>query len=317
MTSDEHLAALLAPLGPRAFFDEYFGKQPALFRGAPRRARGLISLRRVVRVVASKTEPAGKLLVRREHLTLDAVPSADLVASLGGAVAPGTAPVWAYLEQGHPLVWNGARGATAALDRLTGDLARAFGAQVWANVYATGTAGTPLDMHFDSHEVLAVQCEGVKEWTISKVRVNCPLDLPVLAPAIERALEARREEALAETLMTFTVGPGDVVYVPRGQFHNARTPSGRSLHVTFAISPPTGLDLLEALAGRVISEALFRDYLPVRLADADGCRRRQHLERLIERLLELVRGDEMPALLEKLEAELIGDSPGSCRLESM
>ena len=46
--------------------------------------------------------------------------------------------------------------------------------------------------------------------------------------------------------MTFTVKPGDVVYIPRGQFHNAQAMNGVSLHVTFAIAPPTGMDVLEA-----------------------------------------------------------------------
>src|SRR6185437_8319561 len=82
----------------------------------------------------------------------------------------------AYLNDGHPPVWNRARGLSPAIAAVTATFAEALGAHVWPNVYATGSAGTPFDMHFDCHEVLAVHCEGVKEWTISEVRVDRPLD---------------------------------------------------------------------------------------------------------------------------------------------
>ncbi len=53
----------------------------------------------------------------------------------------------------------------------------------------------PLQPHFDAHDVLAIQCEGEKEWTVSKVRLNCPLDVPALKPtsgARSRSVAPRR-----------------------------------------------------------------------------------------------------------------------------
>jgi ribosomal protein L16 Arg81 hydroxylase len=307
MESRARLAELLSPLSLAEFFGAYFDKKPAVVRGRPERVQSLISLRRLVDMVVSKEDhPVGKVFARREHLAPEAL--ASTAAWTGVDLANRTAMLWAYLEAGHPLVWNGARGATPALDELTGALAGAFGAHVWPNLYATGTAGTALDMHFDAHEVLAVQCEGAKEWCISKVRINCPLDVPALASTIRQALEFRSEEARREILMTFTVQPGDVVYIPRGQFHNARATAGRSLHVTFAIAPTSGLDALEALSRLAVREALFREYLTVRLEDPSGTRERAQLQRLGERLAELSRSDDLPRVLEEMRAELMARS---------
>jgi lysine-specific demethylase/histidyl-hydroxylase NO66 len=272
------LAELLAPLGLRDFVTEYVGKQPLLLRGRPDNGRRLISLDRIVEAVACPDGETGRLLVSDANLS-----EAE--------------DVWAYVESGQPIVWNGVRGATDALDALTLEVARAFGASVWANVYSTGTAAKPFDVHFDCHDVLAVQCEGAKQWFVSEVRVNCPLDVPALAPTIRRALEERREEALRESLMTVVTEPGDVLYIPRGQFHDARTPSGRSLHVTFAIAPPTGIDAIEALARLALGEALFRQYLPHELANGP-CSTEAHMERLADRLGELTRGPELRAELD-------------------
>jgi hypothetical protein len=304
MESKARLAQLLSPLSLSEFFGDYFGKKPAVVRGCPERAQELISLRRVVEMVVCKEHhPAGKVLARSEHFAPDALRATAVRTEAD--VEDWSAIVWAYLEGGHPLVWNGARGTTPALDELSDALAGAFGAHVWANLYATGAAGTPLDMHFDAHDVLAVQCEGAKEWQISKVRINCPLDVPALASTIRQALELRGEQARRETLMTFMVEPGDVVYIPRGQFHNARALSGCSLHVTFAIAPASGLDALEALSRLAVREALFREYLPVRLEDPSGAGERARLQRLGERLAELARSDDLPRVLEEMRTELM------------
>jgi ribosomal protein L16 Arg81 hydroxylase len=281
------LEELLAPLGLREFVEEYPGRRPLLLRGRPESAAALISLERVVEAVAGPEAEMGRLLVSDANLS-------------------GAADVWRYVESGQPIVWNGVRGATPALDALTDELVEAFGASVWANVYSTGTAAKPFDVHFDAHDVLAVQCEGAKEWFVSQVRVNCPLDVPALAPTMQRALSERREEALAEPLMTVVTEPGDVLYIPRGQFHDARTAAERSLHVTFAIAPPTGMDVIEALARLALGEALFRGYLPHALANG-AASTQAHLGRLGDRLAQLARSPQLRAELERLAARPEGD----------
>jgi ribosomal protein L16 Arg81 hydroxylase len=180
-------------------------------------------------------------------------------------------------------------------------LSRALGAHVWPNVYATGASGTPLDFHFDLHEVFALQCEGCKEWRVSKLRIDRPLDHPALAARVRQTLADRRAEAMAETLLTFTAEPGDLLYLPRGQFHNARTASGRSLHVTFGIAPLSGIDVVETLVELALEDAEFRDWLPVRPEDATGALRRAHVARLAARLADAM-ADE--ALLARLDARL-------------
>ncbi len=279
-TTASPLDELLAPLGLRDFIDEYLGMRPLLLRGRSKNGRALISLERVVAAASAPDDAAGRLLVGDVNLS-------------------GAADVWEYLESGQAIVWSGARGATPELDAMSAELAAAFGASVWANVYSTGTAAKPFDVHFDCHDVLAVQVAGAKEWFVSSVRVNCPLDVPALVPTIRQALGERRRQALAEPLMTVVTEPGDALYIPRGQFHDARTPTARSLHVTFAIAPPTGIDVIEALARLALAEGLFREYVPHALAN--GPRSASvHLARLGDRLAELARSPELRTELDRL-----------------
>ena len=56
--------------------------------------------------------------------------------------------------------------------------------------------------------------------------------------------------------------PGDMLYLPRGQYHDALTGAQASLHVTFGVSPATGLAMFKLLETAVTQESAFRAYLP-------------------------------------------------------
>ncbi len=76
----------------------------------------------------------------------------------------------------------------------------------------------------------------------------------------------------------------EVVYLPRGVFHNASTPEGRSLHVTFGVRLPTGYDALVRLAHEALSDPMMREYLTPLAADLDGARAAETLDALVERM---------------------------------
>ena len=230
------LAALLAPLGLPEFLTRHFGRAPLVLRGRPERAALAAALVSFERVIEA--------------------------AAAGPARRRGS--ILMHLHHLPP----------AALDRLTHELARSLGADVWPNIYATGGAGTALDFHFDAHEVLALQCEGRKEWRVSRVRADRPLDLPALAASLRGTLEALRARALEETLFVETLDPGDLLYLPRSQFHNARSAAGRSLHVSFGIAPLSGIDAIEALAALALGDPALRDWLPLPGEDAHRMARR-------------------------------------------
>jgi ribosomal protein L16 Arg81 hydroxylase len=286
------LARLVAPLGVDEFLRDYYDQQPVHLPGEATHDRGLLSHEQLS-LLLQQSEQA------REH-----------VFSFPFSVRDEDDPVAAYLDAGYPIIWNAARGVTPEIDCVCADLGATLQAHVWPNVYATGTAGAPLSMHFDPHEVLVVQCEGEKEWRISSLRANRPLDVNEMRPTVGAAVEAARTQALANISMTFTVKPGDVVYIPRGQFHVATTPRGRSLHVTFAIRQLAGYDLAQALARLALSDARLRDYLPLPLADHDGTRAQVGLAEFKGRLKELLDGPNFDQTLAAVRAELIARSNG-------
>lgn len=295
----QRLAALLDPLDPAVFFDRYWEREPLHLRAEGRRARPLLTHDALVDALrdGSAVAPPEGLMAFPEHLGRGPVEV--------GALLRDPVLLRAYVDEGHPLVWNRARGAFPEVDALAAALGEALGAQVWPNVYATGPAGTPFDTHFDSHEVLAVHCEGEKEWQISRVRVDRPLDAAEMEPTVRAALVARRDEAASLPALRFTVAPGDVVYIPRGQFHEARTRAGRSLHVTFGVRQLTGYDVARLLARLSLGDPVLREYLPAAAADPRGEAAAAQLDAIRARLGAILAGDELARELAEARAHLV------------
>lgn len=285
MISD--LDRLFAPIGAAAFFADHYEKQPLCLtadgaRGAfhggtvdgpPRSSDAILTHDALLTALAGAEHVPEGLLLFPEHVGAS---TTDLVGD--------PARLRAYLEAGYPLVWNRARGVAPAVDALAALLAETLGAHVWPNIYATGAVGTPFDMHFDTHEVITIQCEGEKEWVISEVRENRPLDAAELETAVSAALRLRRDEAAGRVCCTFTVKPGDLVYIPRGQFHNARAIGGRSLHVTFGIQLPSGFDLARQIVLDLLGEPLLREFVPPRASDPSSLRTEALLDEVAARL---------------------------------
>ena len=295
-TALARLAALLDPLEPREFFARHWERTPLHLAAEGRRARPLLTEEALLDALAGASVPEG-LMAFPEHLGRGPLGLDTLVGD--------RALLRAYVDEGHPLVWNRARGAFPEVDALAAALGEALGAHVWPNVYATGAAGTPFDTHFDAHEVLAVHCHGDKEWTISSVRVDRPLDVAEMEPAVRAAIVARRDEATEREAMRFTVAPGDVVYIPRGQFHNARTRTGRALHVTFGVRQLTGYDVAHLLARLALGDAALREYLPAAAADPDGAATRAQLGEIRARLGAILAGGALAEELDEARAHLV------------
>ena len=127
-----------------------------------------------------------------------------------------------------------------------------------ANVYCSFKGVQAFQTHFDLHDVFAVQAEGEKLWRVYESRADAPV-LP-LPPGDE--IEKWLTESRGRLLFEVNMRPGDILYLPRGQYHDALTGSQASLHVTFGVSPATGLSLFKLLETAVTQESAFRAYLP-------------------------------------------------------
>lgn len=285
----DSFAELIAPVSPEAFFSDHYGKAPLHIRGDRRRAE-LFPWARLNEILALNgywTEETLRLWLDKR--ALPASQYTTVVPTLQGD-RPRANPtkVQALMARGATLVANAVDTLTPELRATARMLEREFFGHASANLYCSFKGRQAFDSHYDSHEVFAVHMQGEKVWRIYEGRLDNPVDQPFPAPDIQQFHDRMKGRVMFEVLMR----PGDVLYIPRGQYHDALASSEASLHVTFSVHPSSGWSLRELIRAMTLKDSLFRAYLPRPVGDEGREAVREHLRLIAERASAIITSDE-------------------------
>lgn len=284
------LTHLLQPLTPEEFFGTHWGRQPRVLRGEPGRFASLFSSRDVGRLLTYRPPRAldGVLLIREGRhrdenwLTPEGLPRLDQVRA-----------AW---REGYTLVVNRMEQHWEPLGRLGRALEEELHHPVSINLYATPPGARGFPPHFDVMDGFILQLEGAKVWRVHGPQVELPLpDEHAPTPP----------EHLPPLLFEETLEPGDVLYLPRGFVHAARTSERASVHLTLGVQPVTWGELLSAALSAVRSEPRFRQALPPRFLEGSS----EMAERFQELLTRLPGHLELGGALAQLAERLIVQRP--------
>jgi len=269
----------IAPFDAAMFRTEYYGRLPLHIRGAGHGRPEILDWARfntALAVTPYWNEDTLKVYYRsRAALRENYCDTADLRPGSPAPVNP--AKVKALLGLGASLIANHLHRVCPEVAAVAGMLEREFAARVAANAYCSFQGVQAFQTHFDLHDVFAVQVEGEKTWHVYESRADTPVNPLPPGDEIEKWLTSSRGKLLFEAQMK----PGDILYLPRGQYHDALTGAQASLHVTFGVAPATGLALVPLLEKTLLRETGFREYLP----DArSGGELRERLAKLAERV---------------------------------
>ncbi len=271
-------AEFLAPFDAGTFRSQVFGQRPLHVRGGTA-GTALLPWKRFNEVLALTpywNEDTLKVYFKsRAALRENYCDLADLEPGASAPVNP--AKVQALVALGASVVANSIHRVCPEVGAVASMLEREFAARVVANVYCSFQGVQAFQTHFDLHDVFAVQVEGEKTWRVYESRADAPVNPVPPGDEWEKWLTETRGKLLFEAHMK----PGEVLYLPRGQYHDALTGDRASLHVTFGVSPATGLSLFKLLESALAREREFRTYLP----DArDEAALRQRLSALADRV---------------------------------
>jgi hypothetical protein len=176
------------------------------------------------------------------------------------AMLPDPKRVTHYLQQGATLVLDLVERLSPGIAALAASLETVFGNLAVCNVYCSWNAHQGFSSHFDGTDVFALHIEGEKTWRLYEGRFQDPIqgsgfEYAGLPP--EQHVSAR-----GKLLKEVRMKPGDVLYIPRGQYHDAVAVSENSLHLTFGLVPRTGHDFMRILLRSLYADPLFREVLP-------------------------------------------------------
>jgi hypothetical protein len=261
--SRDPLGFLVAPMSPKAFFDEYYERRPLLSaRNQPHRYADMLTLEMLDAFIDSADLRQGMLdLASQQHRI-----EPGSFVSEGGRIITGVVAE-EYLK-GATIIFPHLHDSMAELGEFCRALEAVFSAHVQTNIYLTpqvvqtGTANQGFPIHYDNHDVFVLQISGSKSWRF--------YGAPVTTPYRGEGFEAGRHDP-GEVTETFTLTAGDCVYVPRGLMHEAPNVGDEpSLHITVGLITKTWADLiLEAVSELALDDPDFRRSLPPGYANRD------------------------------------------------
>ncbi len=249
---------ILAPITPAQFFERHHGHAPLHVPGEADKFSDIMSRAKLDELIAAPGLWGAQSLQMARDSAM--VPGTEYLAANGAPDAP---KVRALLNRGASLVLNDidmAAPGLAAVAGLAQTLEDALESKVQANLYSSPRERQAFASHYDTHDVFAVHVHGEKLWRIYEGRINNPIE----HPTFKSQTRAFHEQAKGRIALEVLMKPGDLLYLPRGQYHDAVALSERTIHIAFGAVAVIGLDVVSALFARAVEEPLFRADLPRR-----------------------------------------------------
>ena len=257
MTFDE----IMAPLGAETFLRDYLGQQPLHLQGSPEKFAGVMNwgaLNRLLGTTSVWTPQTMMLILDRESLPPTSYATMVPARNGGSELRPDPVRVQQYLARGATMVLNFIDQLTPELSQVARSLERALGGTVQANLYLSSKRKQGFNAHFDFHDVFAMHVMGEKTWTVFKGRCEWPIQHPMF----EGWSRERHDQHKGELWREVTLKPGDLLYLPRGQYHYALADDGPCVHIAWGVTYPIGMDVVSYAFERMVGETLGRANLP-------------------------------------------------------
>ena len=282
--ADMDLAALVTPTSTEEFLGDVWGRRTAVFPGPPDRFVELLDWRMLSSLLSEHRHAHPRFRLSREG---NIIPRESYMRRAGlpdTAEVPEPTELYRQLQDGAMLVLDSVDDMVPEIRELAVALESAFRERVIINAYAGWSEIEGFDLHWDDHDVIVLQVYGQKAWSFYGSTRDWPM---------RKDVEANTEPP-SDPKDTLLVDAGDVLYVPRGEWHRVHATKTPSLHLTIGVTRRTGYDFLAWLAEDLISSAVLRQDIP---RHADAQERGRYFARLRDEVLARLTEDSLERFL--------------------
>jgi len=255
------ISALLAPVTPEAFLAEHYDRAPLHVVGGAAKFAAVLSWRQINRLLDMThiwTGTSLKLVIDSQTVPPEQYCRRETGRDGTQVLQPDAALVRQWVSRGASVVMNDVDSLTPGLAGVSEAIEAAGFGKSQANVYISWQSHKAFHTHYDTHDVWAVQVEGEKIWNIWEGRA----EYPIAHPLFRGQPQAHHDQARGKLRQKVFMRPGDLLYLPRGWYHDALAEAPASVHVAYGVHAVLGMDVLNILLERALHDPLFRQPLP-------------------------------------------------------
>lgn len=255
-TSSYSLDWVLNPVSKQDFFENYWEKKPLLInRENSEYFQNLLSSTQIEEMVSTLDPKRNEF----DLVNADEQVKRQLFIDEDGRV--NASGVFKLFDQGSTMILQRLHRRHVELARFCAAMEAEFNHPFQTNIYFTPALAKGFKVHYDTHDVFVMQVEGDKDWSI----YNRAVELPISGQHFQRD-----QHEVGEETMSFHLKAGDVLYIPRGWMHDARSLESNSLHITVGVLTYSWADFITDAIGAVcMAEPSLRKALPQGFANND------------------------------------------------
>ncbi|MBS9429740.1 cupin domain-containing protein [Photorhabdus akhurstii] len=160
-----------------------------------------------------------------------------------------------YLNSGATLVANGIINETK-IDQLAKACSSFTDSHPFSSLYLSYGEKSSFKPHWDSRDIFAIQLSGKKRWIIYKPSFPDPVYLHQ-SKDMENTYPCP-----SEPYDDFVLETGDVLYLPRGWWHNPLPLGEETIHLSVGIFPPYAHEYINWLSYKITDIDIGRKSLP-------------------------------------------------------
>lgn len=252
---------LLHPVTEEAFFADYYDKKFLHIEGGARKFENVMSWDILAGILNQTVIWTSKSLML--VLDNDVVPEiayCEPVTNRDGfeVLQPNAEKVMDLLRRGASLVANDIDSLTPVMSGTAAAMESRLAGKIQANLYCSWREHQAFGSHFDTHDVYAIHVAGEKLWNIYETRVDNPIAHPKFKSFGQEWHDANRGPIARQVLMR----PGDLLYIPRGLYHDAMATSDGTIHIAFGVTHVIGFDVVEMVKATIVDDVAFRRNMP-------------------------------------------------------
>jgi ribosomal protein L16 Arg81 hydroxylase len=258
----QNFADLIYPISEKEFFSDYYMKNHIHIKSEDKNKLQNImtwsKLNDLLNMSAFWTPSNLKLFLDTNPISIT-----DYCEGLGDSgskesLRPSPQKVNYWLSRGASIVANDVDTLSSGLRKAADILEAELSGKVQSNLYCSWQQHQAFPVHMDSHDVFALHVEGEKVWRIYEGKI----DEPINHPAFNQINTKNAGSMAGDLLDEITLRPGDILYIPRGVFHEALASTEGCIHLSFGVTHVIGYDVLALLLEKALEDPEFRKNMP-------------------------------------------------------
>jgi ribosomal protein L16 Arg81 hydroxylase len=280
---------VMAPLGAEAFLKRYWLQEFVHIRGSAGRFAPLLGWDELNRILEQHRLTPPRLKLYKDGQPLN--PAQYLTPAMFGVPRLDAGGLVTSLAQGASLILDDAQEVAPRVRDLMSAFQDSLHTDAFANLYAGWHSQNAFARHWDPQEAVVLQLAGRKKWRVYKPTRLHPLQNDSETPP----------EPTMPPVWEGTLNDGDLLYIPRGWWHDASPLNEPSLHLTVSLTPPTALDYLGWVMMRLKAHPELRASLP---PDSDWDWRSPLAEKISSLIAEALRAAPLAEFQRQWEANI-------------